>query len=295
LSVLALNGIVYYGAAYALLNRHYHAYLGFLAVMVAGAYLGFGAYLHRKRASAGEDTRPVLLSLGMSLCFITLAIPIQFTGFTITITWSAQATVLTWIGLRFQSQRAMEGALFVFALVLIRLSVIDSFMFMDARAYPLLWNRRFVTFAAAALSLLAAAYWTSRMSRPVALLEYFAGQMVLLWGLTMEIIGWAERSTPPQNLVSVETVSISILFGVYAVILVSVGVGTRTAINRIAGLGLIGLVIVKLYLFDVWQLERVYRISAFVALGLLLMGTSFLYSRFRRLIESLWKDDEAHS
>jgi uncharacterized membrane protein len=133
------------------------------------------------------------------------------------------------------------------------------------------------------------------MSRPVALLEYFAGQIVLLWGLTMEIIGWAERSTPPQNLLSVETVSISILFGVYAVILVSVGVGTRTAINRIAGLGLIGLVIVKLYLFDVWQLERVYRISAFVALGLLLMGTSFLYSRFRRLIESLWKDDEAHS
>jgi uncharacterized membrane protein len=231
----------------------------------------------------------------MSLCFITLAIPIQFTGFTVTIAWSVQAAVLTWIGLRFQSRRAMEGALFVFALVLIRLSVIDSFMFMDARAYPLLWNRRFVTFAAAALSLLAAAYWTSRMSRPVALLEYFAGQIVLLWGLTMEIIGWAERSTPPQNLLSVETVSISILFGVYAVILVSVGVGTRTAINRIAGLGLIGLVIVKLYLFDVWQLERVYRISAFVALGLLLMGTSFLYSRFRRLIESLWKDDEAHS
>jgi uncharacterized membrane protein len=133
------------------------------------------------------------------------------------------------------------------------------------------------------------------MSRPVALAEYFAGQVVLLWGLTMEIIGWAERSTPPQNLLSVETVAVSILFGVYAVVLVSVGVGTRTAINRIAGLGLIGLVIVKLYLFDVWQLERIYRISAFVALGLLLMGTSFLYSRFRRLIESLWRDDEARS
>jgi len=119
--------------------------------------------------------------------------------------------------------------------------------------------------------------------------------VVLLWGLTTEVIGWAERSTLPQNLLSVETVAVSILFGIYAVILVSVGVGTRTAINRIAGLGLIGIVIVKLYLFDVWQLGRVYRISAFVALGLLLLGTSFLYSRFRRLIESLWKDDEARS
>ncbi len=295
LSALAFNGIVYYGAAYSLLNRHHHGDLGLLAVAVAGAYLGFGAYLYRGRASANSDLRPVLLSLGMSLCFITLAIPIQFTGFTITVAWSLQAAVLTWIGMRLRSQRAIEGALLLFAFVLIRLFLIDSFMFVDARAYQLLWNKRFVTFAAAALSLFAAAYWASRLSRSIALLEYFAGQIVLLSGLTMEVVGWAERSTPPQNLLSVETIATSILFGVYAVVLVSVGVGTRTAINRIAGLGLIGLVIVKLYLFDVWQLQRIYRISAFVALGLLLIGTSFLYSRFRQLIESLWKDDKARS
>ncbi len=295
LLTLAVNGIAYYGAAYALLNPQHHAYLGLLAVAVAGVYLGLGAYLYRGRVLTEKDLRPVLLSLGMSICFITLAIPIQFTGFTITIAWSLQAVVLTWVGLRFQSQWALDGALLVFGLVLMRLVLIDSFLLMDPRAYQLLWNRRFVTFAVAAISLLGAAYWASQMSRSRALIEYFAGHIVLLWGLTMEVIGWAERSTPPQNLLSVETVAVSLLFGVYAVVLVSVGVGTRTAINRIAGLVLIGLVIVKLYLFDVWQLERIYRISAFVALGLLLMGTSFLYSRFRQLIESLWKDDEARS
>ncbi|MBV9265724.1 MAG: DUF2339 domain-containing protein, partial [Acidobacteriaceae bacterium] len=57
----------------------------------------------------------------------------------------------------------------------------------------------------------------------------------------------------------------------------------------IAGLVLIGLVIIKLYLFDVWLLNRVYRISAFVALGALLLITSFLYSRYRHTVESLWK------
>ena len=293
LSVLALNGIVYYGAAYALLNQHYHDYLGILAVAVAGVYLGFGAYLYRKRISAGEDMRPVLLSAGMSLCFITLAIPIQFAGFTITIAWSLQAAALTWIGLRFRNQRVMEGTLLVFMLALLHLILIDSFMFADARTYSLLWNRRFITFAVASISFLTAAYWAAPLSRSLTLVEYFAGQIVLLWGLIMEVIGWAERSTPPQNLLSVETVAVSILLGVYAVVLVSVGVGTRTSINRITGLGLIGIVIVKLYLFDVWQLGRIYRISAFVALGFLLMSTSFLYSRFRRLIESLWKDDEA--
>jgi uncharacterized membrane protein len=133
------------------------------------------------------------------------------------------------------------------------------------------------------------------MSRPVALAEYFAAHVVLLWGLSMEVIGWAEKSTPFENLLSVETVAMSILFAVYAAILVSMGVAARSAVNRIAGLALIALVIVKLYLFDIWQLNRIYRISAFVALGILLIATSFLYSHFRSLVEGWWKDDEAGS
>jgi len=90
-------------------------------------------------------------------------------------------------------------------------------------------------------------------------------------------------------------VTISILFAVYAAILVSIGVAARSALNRIAGLALIALVILKLYLYDIWQLGRVYRISAFVALGILLIATSFLYSRFRGLVEGWWKDDETGS
>jgi uncharacterized membrane protein len=73
---------------------------------------------------------------------------------------------------------------------------------------------------------------------------------------------------------------------------VSIGVTTRTAVNRISGLALIGFVIAKLYLFDVWQLDRVYRIAAFVALGILLISTSFLYSRYRHVLEALLRNDE---
>jgi len=62
-----------------------------------------------------------------------------------------------------------------------------------------------------------------------------------------------------------------------------------------AGLVLIGLVVAKLYLFDVWQLGRIYRIWAFIGLGALLLATSFLYSHFRALIESWWRDDRPSS
>jgi uncharacterized membrane protein len=129
----------------------------------------------------------------------------------------------------------------------------------------------------------------------VALADYLAGHIVLLWALSMEVIGWAGRSTPLENRLSVETVSISVLFGLYAVALVSLGVATRTAVNRLSGLVLIGFVILKLYFSDVWQLGRIYQISAFVALGILLLSTSFLYSHFRRIVEGLWKHDKADS
>jgi uncharacterized membrane protein len=50
---------------------------------------------------------------------------------------------------------------------------------------------------------------------------------------------------------------------------------------------------VKLYLVDVWQLSRGFRITAFLGLGALLLLVSYLYSRFRPAIEKLWKDHPA--
>jgi uncharacterized membrane protein len=87
------------------------------------------------------------------------------------------------------------------------------------------------------------------------------------------------------------TVSISILMALYAVMLVILGVATRTSINRVLGLLLMTLVVIKLYLSDVWELGFVFRIVAFGGLGVLLLSMSYLYSRFRPMIEKLLKDD----
>ncbi len=79
------------------------------------------------------------------------------------------------------------------------------------------------------------------------------------------------------------------IIAAYAVALVAAGVTTRTAVNRALGLGLIAAVVAKLYLYDVWQIGRMYRVAAFAGLGILLLVMSYLYSRFRGSIESWWK------
>jgi len=293
LSLFAINGLIYYAHSYWLLKTDYHLWLGPLAVLVAGVYLLFGILLHRRTAESNADTRPVLLALGIAISFLTLAIPIQFTGFTITIAWAMQGAALTWIGYRLGSTRAVMGALLVFGLAGLRLLVFEADSLPDPQSYALLWNTRFLTFAVSGIAMLLAAWWGSKILQLFALATYFGGHVSLLLGLCLEITGWAGRSVSAEDRLSAETIGISILFGVYAVVLVSAGVATRTVINRVSGLGLSGIVILKLYLFDVWQLSRPYQISAFVILGILLLATSFLYSHFRRLIESWWKDEKS--
>jgi hypothetical protein len=289
--VLALNAVAYYAAAYNLLVTDNHAYLGLFTVALAGLYLAMSMELWRHLAES-RDSRAVLLSLGVALTLITLAAPIQFTGYRITIGWAIEAAALTWIGKRARSERLIIAALCVFGLVLVRLWTIDSWIY-TSPDYRALWNGRFITFLVAAAALWASAYWIGAGVR--ALATYIAGHTVLMWGLMLEVTGWAERTAEPQNLTNLESTSISILMAVYALVLVAAGVVTRTLINRVLGLGLIGLVVAKLYLYDVWLLVRVYRIAAFAVLGALLLITSYLYSHYREKIESWWKDDQAPS
>ncbi len=296
LSVIAANGSVYLGFSYLLLRSEYHNWLGLLAIFVAVSYLGL-AFLLRKRNALrdGVQARPLLLALGMTVVFVTLAIPIQLTGFHITIAWAVQGAALSWISTKVSSRRVAIAASCILGLVALRLVIFDSTLYWQDRSTALILNGRFITFLFSALCGFAAARWGNISSPRLALAEYLGGHVSFLAGLTMETLQWVQRNSPAESVLSLETVSVSILFAIYALALVSLGVASRTAINRISGLALVGFVIVKLYLFDVWQLDRVYRIAAFVALGLLLISTSFLYSRFRPMIESLLRKDETSS
>ena len=137
-----------------------------------------------------------------------------------------------------------------------------------------------------------AAWWTPSEnelfpSAPVVL--YVAGHFTAVWALSQEVLGWAGRSAAAENLTSVQSASLSILLAAYAVVLVAIGVVKRSPLDRVLGLGLIALVVVKLYLYDVWELRTIYRVTAFGGLGALLLAMSYLYSRFRNSIESWWK------
>ena len=287
--LFAINGAAYFGYAYVLLDRDYHAWLGLFAVAVAAIHLAAGYHLWQSMPEESRDDRPVMLALGIALCFLTLAAPIQFAGFRITVAWALEGAAITWIALRFSPVRMQWGGLAVFALVLLRLYGIDSWIYPDPLAYSFLANQRFLTFVAAAGSMWFSAWCIGQGVRALAV--YVAGHVALLWSLVLEVAGYGARTATPENLYSFQSATISILAAAYAVLLIAAGAVKGSALNRGLGLGLIAIVFIKLYLFDVWLMSWFYRIVAFGVLGALLLLTSYLYSRYRESVDGWWKKD----
>ena len=281
--LLALNTGVYFAGSYFLLDHQYHNYMGAFTLALALCHALLAKAVWNRDSRLGE------LAAAIAAILLTLAIPIQFVGFRITMLWSLEAATLAWIGARLDRTKVQTAASLVFALVLVRLVTLDSTMYSIDYAYSAFVNRRFLTFAVSAASLwVASRFARNSESQSVA---YGAGHLVLLWALGLEVAGWAGRTANQQDVANVVSTGISILMAVYASALVVAGVALRSSINRILGLGLFALVILKLYLLDVWSLSRGFRITAFLALGGLLLLVSYLYSRYKPVLERLWRPE----
>jgi uncharacterized membrane protein len=72
----------------------------------------------------------------------------------------------------------------------------------------------------------------------------------------------------------------SIAWSLFALTLLIVGVKKESAPVRYAGLGLMGITLLKLFLHDLTQLDALFRIGAFVGVAIILITASWLYQRF---------------
>jgi uncharacterized membrane protein len=289
LVVVVVNAAAYFVAAYVLLETSHEGYLGLFAVAVAVPHMVLGIALWRGRAGLEQVRNAVLIYLAVALTLLTLAAPIQFTGLRITMAWMLEAAALVWIGKRAAAPRFLHAAFVVFLLGYLRLFAVDAWIYPDRDLYVLIWNGRFMTFLVSTVSLWLAAWWTA--PQRIAALPYVAGHIALFWILSQEVVVWAQRVTDVESVWNAQSAALSILWALYAVVLVATGVAWNVTLNRRMGLIVLAGVVAKLYLNDIWQLRLAYRVTAFAALGALLLLTSFLYSKYRNSIGNWWRNE----
>jgi uncharacterized membrane protein len=78
---------------------------------------------------------------------------------------------------------------------------------------------------------------------------------------------------------------ITVAWALEGVALLACGIPFRERVMRLSGLALIFVCILKLFVFDLSSLEPVQRIISFIALGLLLLAVSWVYTRYRETIQ----------
>lgn len=233
----------------------------------------------------GEPGRTLsvrLLFAGLALTLATLAIPIRLEGEWITIALALEGAVLAATGLAHRSLPLRGAGLFLFAVTAMRLLVTDM------AVERFLLNARFATFFVAVscfgFALLRARAHRDALGREESRLFATVGiaaNAFLLWVLSMEIWDALGRRAVEgaADTQLAQQLGLSLLWVVYATVLTVAGFRGDHAGLRWQGLALFGLVVGKVFLYDLSFLDRFYRIASFVVLGAVLLGVSFFYQR----------------
>ncbi len=202
--------------------------------------------------------------------------------------------VLAWLG-RVQGDRAFLVATPLLAVLLfIRLFVEDAAV---ARIAAGSWlNGPFLLRLAACAAIACAGHLVSGPDSSVRVLQLgkilrgFAGVLLLGtlgagWFLRQDLAIDAARAAgdldAARNLQWKLQVGLSVLFTLYAAAALAWGFARRIPTVRYAALGLFGIVIAKVFLVDLAELQAIYRILSFLVLGLVLLGVSYVYQRRR--------------
>jgi len=99
----------------------------------------------------------------------------------------------------------------------------------------------------------------------------------LLWILCSELINLLTLNGSHAQ----HKLGLSILCGLYSFFLVGLGILRRKQHLRIAAFSLFGIVLIKLFLYDIAHLTTIAKTIVFISLGLILLVISFLYNKYK--------------
>ncbi|MGA8145693.1 MAG: DUF2339 domain-containing protein [Candidatus Acidiferrales bacterium] len=277
--IVFVNSIAYLIALRTMFWPEHRWALTIAVLVLATIHLAIERALPQKKTSGPPLTR--IIFAGLALTFVTLAIPIRLDGRWITIAWAVEGAVLIWSGLRTQIRVLRAAGFLLFAVAACRLA------FIPLPASQFLLNARFATFAITVACFLLACYFAraedahlAEQEQMIFLATAIAANIYALAALSLEIWDYFQRM-PSLGIDRglAQQLSLSSLWLVYALGLLAAGIWKKSAVLRWQALALLGVVIGKVFLFDLSFLERFYRIISFLLLGLALMLISFFYQR----------------
>ena len=288
----ALAGPLHFYLIYELVRTAYPSGVPGLvpAAFALPALLGLFVLLKRTPlASMARDAQLALFG-GAALFFITLIFPIQFDRQWITVGWALEGAALCWLFHRVPHPGLRLAGIGLLVVVFVRLALNPAVLSYHARAGFPIFNWYLYTYGIGMACLFAAARLLAPprnrvLGHNVRPLLYTLGTVLGFFIVNIEIADYF--STPGLAALTFQfsgnfarDMSYSIAWALFALLLLVVGIRTRIAATRYAGLALLSITVLKLFFHDLSQLDQLYRIGAFIAVAVIAILASFLYQRF---------------
>lgn len=277
-AIVLLNICQFSAAAFSMLWPEDKWPLTLLCIALAAGHVAIARF-----APEDEEDRPrlpKLLFAGLALTLLTLAVPVRLEGKWITLSFSVEGAILVWTGFRTLSNGLRQAGYFLLALSTLRLLVLPP----DGGAF--LFNERFAAYLVL-IACLGVALWSARSYAETlgrserAEVGIFGVAINVLALIALSIEFW-DRFGGVKAGIDAEFarhLSLSILWTVYATVLLILGMREKSSLIRWQALALFVLVVGKVFFYDSAFLERGYRILSFFVLGAVLLGVSFFYHR----------------
>ena len=279
-AVVIANALQYLIALRSMLWPQYRWELALAVLALAAAHLFAERALPARSGKSSGLARTIYV--GLALTFASVSVPILLDGNWITIAWALEGAALVWGGLQVRSLALRSAGILLLAIVAIRLAA-----FPISAGTTLLLNPRFLTMTLCAACFLAAFLCAARskaeLGHPEMHLYYSLAVVAnasFLIALSLEV--WDFYGRAPSlgfDRSLAQNLALSVLWLCYAVALLIGGVLRKSAVARWQALALLGVVVVKVFFFDLSFLARFYRIISFFLLGLALLVISFFYQR----------------
>ena len=250
-----------------------------VAALFAVANIGIWAVLRR-----ASETSIHWLGVGAALAAVGVAL--GFDGFWTVVMWAAEAAAVMWIGVKSDRFWFRVGGLALFTVaVTVWLQITPPEL---QGPFVVLLNARAQSgiFVIAMLYLIGWAQKHANVADPVAPFErgvvLVAAHALTVVLLSMEITSfWESRAAGSTGADFTREVMLSSAWAIYAAALIAVGMRRHYAPIRYFAIVLIGLTVLKVIAVDTQALDGIYRVLAFLVVGGILLGVSFLYQRVK--------------
>tara|TARA_Y100000590_G_scaffold232024_1_gene261387 strand:+ start:1180 stop:3750 length:2571 start_codon:yes stop_codon:yes gene_type:complete len=270
LVIMFANAAAFYGQAVVLLWADYQDWFGLITLALSAFYGVFGFVSLRR---SGVSHRVALFSIAIGLIFLTVAIPIQFTGTWITVALAAYGTVLIWIGFVIDNSKARAFAFAVLGFAVFRLVFLDTPI--DSSTFRFILNDRFLTFLFAVPAFYLGAYLYSRQRENLTGWEVKAipallvgAHFLTLWAFSAEIVTYFDscyevagscfdhNTLFGSEVAFAGTVSLTVLWAAYSLIMFGVAYRAGSKTVQRASLALIVIASLKFILLDTFLFEH---------------------------------------